>query len=53
MFPIVTVGPSDVWVLGEVPHINLTLITCFPFYCVGHAPERFIVQAEKVRGPER
>jgi hypothetical protein len=27
--------------------------TARPFYYVGHAPKRFIVQAEKVRGPER
>jgi sortase (surface protein transpeptidase) len=24
----------------------LTLITCYPFYFVGHAPNRFIVQAK-------
>jgi sortase A len=41
------VGPRDVWVLGAVPHVDLTLVTCFPFSWVGRAPERFIVQAEK------
>jgi sortase A len=45
------VGPRDVWVLGAVPHVDLTLITCFPFTWVGHAPERFIVQAEKTATP--
>jgi sortase A len=45
------VGPHDVWVLGAVPHVDLTLITCFPFTWVGHAPERFVVQAEKVGPP--
>ena len=25
----------------------LTLITCYPFYYVGHAPKRFIVHAER------
>lgn len=40
------VSPNDVSVLapGELP--TLTLITCYPFYFVGNAPQRFIVQAE-------
>ena len=42
------VDPNDVWVIGPVPHVNLTLITCYPFYYVGRAPHRFIVQAEKL-----
>jgi sortase A len=45
------VRPSDVWVLGAAPHVDLTLITCFPFHYVGSAPQRFIVQAEKVYAP--
>jgi sortase A len=45
------VGPHDVWVLGALPHVDLTLITCFPFTWVGHAPERLIVQAEKMTTP--
>jgi LPXTG-site transpeptidase (sortase) family protein len=42
------VYPTDVWVLDPLPQVSLTLITCFPFFYVGHAPQRFIVQAEKV-----
>lgn len=42
------VNPKDVWVLKPLPHVNLTLITCYPFSYVGHAPHRFIVQAEKL-----
>jgi sortase A len=42
------VNPGDVWVLKPLPKVNLTLITCYPFYFVGHAPRRFIVQAEKL-----
>jgi sortase A len=42
------VNPNDVWVLEPIPHVNLTLVTCYPFRYVGHAPRRFIVQAEKV-----
>jgi sortase A len=26
----------------------LTLVTCYPFYYVGPAPDRFIVRAERV-----
>ena len=42
------VDPKDVWVLNRQPHVNLTLITCYPFVYVGHAPHRFIVQAERL-----
>jgi sortase A len=42
------VNPNDVWVLDPIPKVSLTLITCYPFYYVGHAPRRFIVQAEKL-----
>jgi sortase A len=47
------VNPGDVWVLDALPHVNLTLITCFPFVYVGHAPQRFIVQAEKIQARAR
>jgi sortase A len=43
------VGPEEVWVLGAVPRVNLTLITCFPFSYIGRAPQRFVVQAEKIQ----
>ena len=42
---IVIVDPSDVSVLKPGPHASLTLITCYPFYFVGSAPKRYIVQA--------
>ncbi len=42
------VNPKDVWVVGPVPNVDLTLITCYPFFYVGHAPHRFIVQAQKL-----
>lgn len=37
--------PTDVHVLDDVGESVLTLITCYPFYFVGHAPKRFIVRA--------
>lgn len=37
--------PSQVEVLAPTDHSQLTLITCYPFYFVGSAPERYIVTA--------
>jgi len=42
------VAPEDVWVLDPTMRQTLTLITCYPFSYVGHAPQRFIVRAERV-----
>ncbi len=42
------VAPDDVRVLKPTGRDSLTLVTCFPFYFIGSAPERFIVRA--VRG---
>ena len=39
------VTPDDVWVLAPTPVPALTLVTCYPFYFVGSAPQRFIVRA--------
>ena len=39
------VRPDDVGVLEPTPGPRLTLVTCYPFYVAGPAPERFIVQA--------
>jgi sortase A len=45
---IVIVKPSDVSVLAPKPRPSLTLVTCFPFYFVGDAPQRYIVHASLV-----
>jgi sortase A len=42
------VAPSDVSVLQASASKELTLVTCYPFYYVGSAPRRFIVQATQV-----
>jgi sortase A len=42
------VGPSNVTVLDPGVSEILTLVTCYPFYFVGSAPNRFIVRAERV-----
>lgn len=39
------VEPSDVSVLAPTTGRTLTLVTCYPFYYVGHAPKRYIVTA--------
>ena len=39
------VGPEDVSVLDPTPARSLTLVTCYPFYFVGSAPQRYIVRA--------
>jgi sortase A len=42
------VGPDDVYVLDPTAQPTLTLVTCYPFEFIGHAPKRFIVQATLV-----
>jgi sortase A len=42
------VNPEDVSVLDPTPARSLTLVTCYPFYFVGSAPQRFIVRAVRV-----
>jgi len=42
------VDPDDIAVLAPTPQAELTLVTCYPFYYVGHAPRRYVVRAERV-----
>ena len=42
---LMIVDPSAVEVLHHTERPAITLVTCYPFYFVGHAPERFIVRA--------
>lgn len=39
------VDPEDVSVLDPTPGAAVTLVTCYPFYFVGSAPQRYIVRA--------
>lgn len=41
------VGPDDTEVISASAYPVLTLVTCYPFYYVGPAPERFVVRAHK------
>jgi sortase A len=42
------VKPTEVSVLNAANFPELTLVTCYPFYFVGAAPERFIVKARQL-----
>jgi sortase A len=44
----IIVDPSDVSVLESRGDDILTLVTCYPFYFAGPAPDRFIIRAERV-----
>jgi sortase A len=46
------VQPEDVWVLDPTPSPALTLVTCYPFYYNGAAPQRFIVRAVRASGQD-
>ncbi len=45
---ITIVDPEDVGVLAASRENVLTLVTCYPFYYVGPAPQRWIVRAAQV-----
>lgn len=42
---ILITGPADVSVLWPRGKPSLTLVTCYPFYFVGPAPNRYVVEA--------
>ncbi|HET6931260.1 MAG TPA: class D sortase [Candidatus Acidoferrum sp.] len=44
------VNPEDIAVLSRTSTSTLTLVTCFPFYYVGSAPQRYIVTAVQDSG---
>jgi LPXTG-site transpeptidase (sortase) family protein len=47
------VPPSDGKVLHRTPARSLTLVTCYPFFYVGSAPQRFIVHAQEAASADR
>jgi LPXTG-site transpeptidase (sortase) family protein len=48
---IAIVDPDDVSVLDVTAVPTVTLVTCYPFYFIGNAPQRYIVQAVAVDRP--
>jgi sortase A len=41
---LLIVEPTDVYVLAPTGTATLTLVTCYPFYFIGEAPQRYIVK---------
>jgi sortase A len=41
---LLVVEPTDVHVLAPTDAATLTLVTCYPFYFIGEAPQRYIVK---------
>lgn len=41
--------PSETSVLGPTAEPTITLVTCYPFYFAGPAPQRFIVRATRAQ----
>jgi len=42
------VEPGRTDLLDPAGRARLTLVTCYPFYLVGNAPDRFVVRARQV-----
>ncbi len=45
--------PDDVSVLKSTGAPSLTLVTCYPFYFIGSAPQRYVVHASLTNDPKR
>jgi sortase A len=45
--------PEEVSVLDPTPTRAITLVTCYPFYFIGSAPQRFIVRAVHIETSRR
>jgi sortase A len=43
--------PGDIHVLAPTATPSITLVTCYPFYFLGDAPQRYIVRAELADAP--
>lgn len=48
---ILIVDPLDIEVLDPTDRQTLTMVTCYPFYFVGSAPQRYIVRAVRAGQP--
>lgn len=46
------VEPDEVSVLDDTLESTVTLVTCYPFYFIGNAPKRYIVQATALPSEE-
>jgi sortase A len=46
------VAPTDARLLAPTTRPAVTLVTCYPFYFVGNAPQRFVVRGVLIRTEE-
>jgi sortase A len=46
---ITIIDKSDISILKPATEKTLTIVTCYPFYFVGHAPKRYIVHASPIK----
>ena len=46
---ITIIDKSDISILKPTAEKILTIVTCYPFYFVGHAPKRYIVKASPIK----
>ena len=46
------VPPTDARLLAPTPQPAVTLVTCYPFYFVGNAPQRFVVRGVLIHPEE-
>jgi sortase A len=47
------VNPEDVYVLDPTDHPVITLVTCYPFSFIGHAPKRYVIRADLLKEEDR
>ncbi|WP_439100749.1 class D sortase [Congregibacter sp.] len=45
------IEPEEIEYLQDNGDPRLTIVTCYPFYFAGNAPQRFLVRAAPVQGP--
>lgn len=49
---LTTVPSTDARLLEPTPQPAITLVTCYPFYFVGNAPQRFVVRGVLIQSEE-
>ena len=49
---LAVVSPHEIDVLASTDVPSVTLVTCYPFYFIGAAPQRYIVRAELYDAPD-
>jgi sortase A len=50
---VAVAASTDARLLAPTDHAVVTLVTCYPFYFVGHAPQRFVVRGVLISSEPR